>query len=322
MRLLAALALWFALTIPALADELRPSSIELTQQEPGRWHLGWKQNLGQTTPFDLRLPIIPDTCSLLGPPVERRGALALLGSAELHCKGSLAGGEIGWDALIGEDALVRVIPLDGAMQVFRLTPDTPAARIEADPGTWQVFGSYFAIGVVHILEGWDHLLFVIALVLLVVRGWPVVKAATAFTIAHSLTLGAVTFGYFGLPGRPVESAIALSIVFLAVELAKGQRDSLTRRLPWAVAFAFGLLHGFGFAGALREIGLPQGEVPTALFAFNLGVEAGQLLVIALVLATRWLVQRLIPQAEPSLLRIVTYSIGIIASFWLIERVVT
>ena len=321
MRLLGALLVWLALATPALADELRPSSIELSEQEPGRWHLGWKQNLGQSTPDALRVPAFPDNCRTTAAPVQRRGAAALVGTVELACEGPVAGGAIGWPDLVGEDALVRVIARDGTLQTFVLTPADPVATIAPRPGRWQVFTSYFSLGVVHILEGWDHLLFVIALVLLVVRGWAVIKAATAFTIAHSLTLAAVTVGFIGLPARPVEAAIALSIVFLAVELARGDRDSLTRRLPWAVAFAFGLLHGFGFAGALRDIGLPQGEVPTALLAFNLGVEAGQLLVIAAVVAIRLAVSRLVPRAEMPAVRVATYAIGITASFWLIERLV-
>ena len=169
--------------------------------------------------------------------------------------------------------------------------------------------------------GWDHLLFVIALVLLVVGGWQVVKAATAFTIAHSITLVATTLGYTGLPSRPVEALIALSIVFLAVELARSDRETWTRRWPWVVAFGFGLLHGFGFAGALREIGLPEGEVPAALFAFNVGVEAGQLLVIAALIALRALIQRFAPKADAPALRFATYGIGITASYWLVDRLV-
>lgn len=157
------------------------------------------------------------------------------------------------------------------------------------------------------------------------RPWAVVKAATAFTIAHSLTLVATSLGYAGLPARPVEALIALSIVFLALEallvLRAPERHTLTRRFPWAVAFAFGLFHGFGFAGALADIGLPQGEVVTALLAFNLGVEAGQLLVIALTLALLAVLARGLPRAEAPLLRASTYAIGAVGSFWLIERVI-
>ena len=322
MRWLAALIALLVIHATTLADELRPSSIELLQLDETGWHLGWKQNIGQATAKTLRAPTIPSNCKIVHDPVERRGALALIGTAELECTGPLVGQSAGWDTLIGEDALLRVVPLDGEVQAFLLTPAEPLATIAATPGSWQVWQSYFPLGVVHILEGWDHLLFVIALVLLVAGGWAVVRAITAFTVAHSLTLAGVSLGMFGLPGRPVEAAIALSIVFLAVELARSDRDSFTRRWPWLVAFAFGLLHGFGFAGALREIGLPQGEIAHALIAFNLGVEAGQLLVIAAVIALRWAIHRMAPKAEPHALKLATYAIGITASFWLIERIVT
>ena len=321
MRLLFA-ALLLALTVwtPARADDLRPSSIEFVERDGGLWHLGWKQNLGQGSTAVLRVPRYPDHCEALAAPYERRGTLALLGSLELRCSGSLTGQSIGWPGLTNEDALLRVVFATAPTQTFRLTPAEPMATIRAEPTRWQVWQSYFPLGVVHILEGWDHLLFVIALVLLVARGWAVAKAVTAFTIAHSLTLAAVTLGFVGLPARPVEAIIALSIVFLAVELARGEEGSFTRRWPWVVAFSFGLFHGFGFAGALRDIGLPQGEVPSALLAFNLGVEAGQLLVVAAVLSTRWAIARFIPRAEMPAFRAATYAIGITARFWLIQRV--
>jgi len=169
------------------------------------------------------------------------------------------------------------------------------------------------------------LLFVIALGLLVRRGWAVVTAATAFTIAHSITLVATTLGYAGLPGRPVEALIALSIVFLAVEGAVVLRDpdcmTFTRRAPWLVAFAFGLIHDFGFAGALTEIGLPRGAIAAALLAFNLlGVEAGQLLVVGVTMAVFAMLTRAAANAEGPALRLATYAIGAAGSYWLIERV--
>lgn len=321
IRLLAALILTLTWPYAALADELRPASVSFAQQDETGWLLSWKQPI--TRP-DARLviPDIPQNCELAGEIEQRRSTAALLGSAAVVCEGSVAGGRIGAPNLvIAGDALVRVAPLDRPVQAHRLTASEPYATIAAWPDSWQVWRSYFVLGVEHILEGWDHLLFVIALVLLVVKGWAVVKAATAFTIAHSITLAAVTLGFAGLPQRPVEALIALSIVFLAVELARGTRETLTRRLPWLVAFVFGLLHGFGFAGALREIGLPEGEVPAALVSFNLGVEAGQLLVIAAVLAIRFVVLKTRPRFEPPLVRVATYGIGIIGAYWLIDRVV-
>lgn len=325
IRLLAALLLGLLglLAAPAQADEIRPFAIDFTETEPGRWSLDWKQPLAAPGSAELIVPQIPANCRIVGAPSRMPAAMALIGHAEVTCRGEIAGGMIALPQLAGgSDALLRVAPLDRAVQSHRLTAREPAAVILARPDGWQVFRSYLGIGTEHILMGWDHLLFVIALVLLVRGSWPVVKAATAFTLAHSITLAAATLGQAGLPQRPVEALIALSIVFLAVELMREGRETWTRRWPWIVAFAFGLLHGFGFAAALREIGLPEGEVPTALLAFNLGVEAGQLLVIAAVLALRTAVTRLVPKAEAPALKIATYAIGITASYWLIDRLVS
>lgn len=306
---------------PLSADELRPVSIQFEQVDAGEWYVSWKQPLASASDDRMLTPQLPAGCRIEGAVDREIAAMALVGRAAVSCAGPVEGAKIGWPGLAGSaDAIVRIAPLERPVQVYRLTTAEPTAIIAARPEAAQVWRSYFRIGVVHILQGWDHLLFVIALVLLVARPWPVVKAATAFTVAHSLTLAAVTLGVAGLPQRPVEALIALSIVFLAVELAKGERTTLARRVPWLVAFVFGLLHGFGFAGALREIGLPEGEVPAALVSFNLGVEAGQLVVVATVLAIRALVGRLAPTVEQPLLRFSTYAIGTAGAFWLIERI--
>ena len=322
IRLWLALAALMSLAQPAHADELRPVAIDFTEQAPGQWSLDWKQPVSTPGPVDLVVPRIPKNCSFIAEPQRRVAAAALIGHADVRCQGAVAGGQISLPQLAGSaDALLRVALLDRPVQSFRLTARDPSATIIARPDRWQVLRSYFTIGTEHILIGWDHLLFVIALVLLVRGGWPVVKAATAFTVAHSITLVAATLGYTGLPQQPVEALIALSIVFLAVELARGGMEGWTSRWPWAVAFAFGLLHGFGFAGALREIGLPEGEVPAALLSFNVGVEAGQLLVIAGVIGLRAAINRMAPRAEEPALKLATYGIGITASYWLIDRLI-
>ncbi|HEX5645146.1 MAG TPA: HupE/UreJ family protein [Erythrobacter sp.] len=316
--LMAALA-WLA--APAQADELRPFAIEFTERERGQWTLDWKQPLAAPGDSVLVLPALPANCRMQGPPVVRSASLSLIGHVRVACAGEVAGGTIGLPQLVGSsDGLALVAPLGRTVQALRLTAQAPLATIAARPDRWAVARDYFLIGTEHILMGWDHLLFVIALVLLVRGRWAVVGAATAFTLAHSLTLAAVTLGYAGLPQRPVEALIALSIVCLAVELARGNSDSWTRRWPWIVAFGFGLLHGFGFAGALREIGLPEGQVPMALLTFNLGVEAGQLIVIAAVLVLRSAVERLAPRAEAPVLKLATYAIGSISAYWLVDRV--
>ncbi|QKG72352.1 HupE/UreJ family protein [Erythrobacter mangrovi] len=321
IRWLAVLLLALMGASPALADELRPVSIQFEQRDANGWRVAWKQPLSSPADDRFVMPTLPRDCRITSEPKREMAALAVLGSAEVACAGEVAGQPIGWPNLVGQgDAILRIVPLDRPEQVYRLTAGQPTAVFAARPAAAQVWRSYFVIGVEHILAGWDHLLFVIALVLLVEKPGPVVKAATAFTIAHSLTLAAVTLGFAGLPQRPVEALIALSIVFLAVEVAKDGRSTLARRLPWFVAFVFGLLHGFGFAGALHEIGLPEGEVPAALVSFNLGVEAGQLLVILGVLLLRAALRRSAPRVETPALRLATYAIGITGSFWLIERI--
>ena len=178
------------------------------------------------------------------------------------------------------------------------------------------------LGVEHILGGIDHLLFVLALLLIVRGGKRIFFTITAFTLAHSITLVAATLGWVHVPGPPIEAMIALSIVFVAAEIVRGLRGKpgLTARAPWVVAFCFGLLHGFGFAGALAEVGLPQKAIPVALLTFNVGVELGQLIFVAIVLALRWLWQRvpLTPRAWTPY--VVPYAIGAVAMFWVVERV--
>lgn len=325
LRFVLAIAALALAAFPARADEIRPFAIELLEREQGQWQMSWKQPVsrGQT---DFIIPQIPQNCSFKAKPVSRAVELAFIGDAQLSCEGALGGETFALPQLVGNaDALLRITPLGEPTQSYRLTARTPEITFTEQPDSWSIAKDYFIIGMEHILAGWDHLLFVIALVLLVVRGWAVVAAATAFTIAHSITLAATVLGFTGLPQAPVEALIALSILFLAVELVRdqegGQEGTWTKRFPWAIAFGLGLLHGFGFAGALREIGLPQGEVPLALLTFNLGVEAGQLVVIAAVLALRFAIQRFAPDWEARLLAITTYAIGIIAAYWLIDRVV-
>jgi hydrogenase/urease accessory protein HupE len=220
------------------------------------------------------------------------------------------------------DALLRYQSARGVTQAARLTPSNPQAVIAQRPDRWQVARTYFITGVEHILMGYDHLLFVLCLVLLLNGAWRVAGTVTAFTIAHSLTLVATTLELISVPGPPVEAAIALSIVFLAVEVVKRDPHALrlSERIPWVVAFLFGLLHGFGFAGALAEIGLPQGEVPMALLTFNLGVEAGQILIVCGAMLVLSLLRRINALYAARFQRLSAYAIGTIAVMWLLQRV--
>ena len=323
MRWLLSLLLAILFVAPAAADELRPGYLELTQQDAQHWRMVWKAPVLGGLATHAR-PLVPPQCRQSVPVARLEGA-ALVAESKLTCTKDLAGtavGLAGMDAVF-TDALVRIAPLGGPVQAARLTPGHATVTVASVPQRWDVARSYFVLGVEHILTGYDHLLFVVALVLLLGQLGVVVRAATAFTVAHSLTLVGTTLGVIGLAQAPVEALIALSIEFLAVEVVKQvpAKPRLSERIPWVVAFGFGLIHGFGFAGALREIGLPEGDVPTALLAFNLGVEAGQLLIIALCLAALFAVRRLAVFALRPVKLAASYAIGITASFWFIQRLV-
>ena len=318
-----ALATLFLIVQPARADELRPGYLEFTQKTAVDWTLIWKAPMrGGVTPATK--PILPKGCTAKGDPQRTMGEMAMISTFKIACTGTVAGQSIGLSNFTAAqtDVLVRVAPLNRPVQALRLTAAEPSAEIAAKPDAWQVARTYFVIGVEHIVFGYDHLLFVVALVLLLTGFRTIAIAVTAFTVAHSITLIGTTLGVLGLPQRPVEAIIALSIVFLAVEIVKKKEGEprLSERVPWVVAFLFGLLHGFGFAGALKEIGLPESDVPTALLTFNLGVEAGQLLIVAATIGLLWALRRLQPNWTRPAIRASSYAIGAIASMWLLERV--
>jgi hydrogenase/urease accessory protein HupE len=195
-------------------------------------------------------------------------------------------------------------------------------EVVAQRSAWQVAWDYTVLGIDHILSGFDHLTFVLARLLIVSGARRLLITVTSFTLAHSITLAAATLGVMWVPGPPVEATIALSILFLASELVKVNRgeSSLTARSPWIVAFVFGLLHGFGFAGALSDVGLPQNEVPLALLMFNVGVEIGQLLFIAFSLVVIQALGKLRREWPAWAQQVPAYTVGGIAAFWLIERI--
>jgi hydrogenase/urease accessory protein HupE len=224
------------------------------------------------------------------------------------------------------DVLVRVEMLDGRKWTTIAHPSQPWVEVTASQTWLGVAGAYLRLGIEHIWGGIDHLLFILALLLLV-RGWQrVVATVTAFTVAHSITLAAATLGFVHVPQKPVEASIALSILFVAAEIIRSREGlpSLTEKAPWVVAFTFGLLHGFGFAGALSEVGLPQNAIPVALLFFNVGVEVGQLLFIASVFAVVALGRQVANSMSlPRLTwawRLSPYAIGSVAAFWVIQRI--
>jgi len=222
------------------------------------------------------------------------------------------------------DVLLLIQLQDGTQHSAILRPAAPSFLIPAKASKLQVASDYWTMGTIHILEGADHLLFVLALLIIVSGLGQLLKAVTAFTVAHSITLALATLGVVHVPAAPTEAIIALSILFLAAEIVHKRNGvvGITERYPWLIAFIFGLFHGLGFAGALSEIGVPQHEVPLALLMFNVGVETGQLLFIAVVLALIALLKRLPVTPPPGAWRLLPYSIGGIAAFWTIERVLS
>ena len=226
--------------------------------------------------------------------------------------------------LTGLDVLVRAERADGTEQLARVMAMSPSFTLKPSPGPLEVVATYTVLGVEHILSGFDHLLFVLALLMIVRGRRQLLVTVTAFTVAHSITLALATMGVLHVSGPPIEATIALSIVFVASEILhlRQGRAGLAARKPWIVAFAFGLLHGLGFAGALAEVGLPQNAIPLALLFFNVGVEIGQLMFIAAVLTISTVVHRLLRgRLDPRWTEVLpVYLIGATASFWVFGRV--
>lgn len=312
------------LAAPALAHEVRPAYLKLQQVDAERYDVLWKvPGLGEDRRLALNVEFAPGTTSVAPMRVSFANN-AFVQRWRVQRAGGLDGTSI---RIVGlqatqTDVLVRLERLDGTTQTGRVTPATLAFVVDAVPGRWDVARTYLGLGVEHILLGVDHLLFVLALVILVNGARRLFWAITAFTAAHSLTLAAATVGWVHIPPPPVEASIALSIVFLASEImhVRAGHLGLTYRHPWIVAFLFGLLHGLGFAGALSEVGLPANAIPVALLFFNVGVEIGQLLFISSVLILMAGARRVRLLRNDWSWKLPVYAIGTIASFWTINRI--
>jgi hydrogenase/urease accessory protein HupE len=307
----------------ASAHEIRPAYLQMDEIGPGRYQLLWRTPLqsGMRLPVVLRFPdgfrdvTEPATQELSDSLIERHvfdvGAQSLTGKRIEF---------VGLQATI-TDVLVRLQTLDGAHSTTLVQPSQPWVDIGGSQGPLSVARAYVVHGIEHILLGADHLLFVLGLVLLVKNRWMLIKTITAFTVAHSITLGLATFGYASIPVPPLNAAIALSILFLGPEIVRAWRGetSLTIRRPWIVAFAFGLLHGFGFASGLTQMGLPQNDIPLALFSFNVGVELGQLGFVALVLLLEQSFKVLEVHWPRPMEFLPGYTVGSLGAFWTIDR---
>ena len=353
------LAIVGLIALTASAHEVRPAYLELAERAPGEFDVLWKvpalggvplagENIpheqpvtgsgpsrampcGCPVPTAAQLsrgvlpvhPSMPYDAVIVTPPSIERIFGAEIKRWTIRLPRGLEGWEVSVHGLSATmvDVLVRIAFNDGRVVSRLLRPDVPSFVFHAEAAGPAAAG-YFVLGVEHILFGIDHLLFVLALMLIVRGTGLLVKTITAFTIAHSITLALATLGIVNMPSAPVEAVIALSIVFVASEILRSRRGGpgLTERAPWVVAGSFGLLHGFGFAGALSEVGLPANDIPLALLFFNLGVEAGQLFFVAAVLLVVTALRRFV-NTPPAWLRTVPmYGIGAVASYWLIARV--
>jgi hydrogenase/urease accessory protein HupE len=308
----------------AWADVFRPAYLELREVSADQYDVLWKV---PATDAETRLSLhvrFPEGTRTVGTMRSVFTGSAIIEHSRIARPGGLVGQRIAIEgrAVGVSDVIVRIERADGTHQLERLSADRRDFVVEAPAGAGQVAWSYLVLGIEHILGGIDHLLFVLALLLIVHGGKRIVATVTAFTVAHSLTLVAATLGWVHVPGPPVEAIIALSIVFVAAEVVHGLRGKpgLTARAPWIVAFAFGLLHGFGFAGALAEVGLPQKAIPVALLMFNVGVEVGQLLFVAALLLVFALVRRIRLRTPRWTPYAVPYAIGAVAMSWVFERV--
>ena len=308
----------------AHAHESRPAYLEIKESAPGQYALLWR------TPVlaGVRLPLVlslPEGVKNLKPPLVQEFNDSLVERRWIDAgPNGLAGKRIEIKGLqfTITDALVRFEWLDGRTVQTIVRPSQPWIEVAPTQDWWEVMGTYAAEGIRHILFGADHLLFVLGLLLIVGNRWMLVKTVTAFTVAHSITLAMATFGVADVPALPLNAAIALSILFLGPEIVRVWRGetSFTIRHPWVVAFAFGLLHGFGFATALTSAGLPRQDLPLALLSFNVGVELGQLGFIALVLAVERSFRVLQVQWPRWVQALPGYVVGSLGAFWTIQRV--
>ena len=324
-------ALHGGLPSKARAHESRPLYVEVTETAPLVFSVRWKVPPSVDTRNAPAISMIADCTPQTGIEHERR---ALATRERFVCQSDPAGTplRIEYPAFNPSvSTLVRVTRLSGEKHSLLASPKETEIIIPDAESFGAIARDYLKLGVEHILEGYDHLLFLVCLMLIAGTGRRILITITGFTIAHSITLALSALGIVRVPIPAVEAAIALSIVFLAVEIVRGDRNSLTYRYPIAVSSSFGLLHGFGFAAVLGETGLPQTEIPAALLFFNVGVELGQILFVLGVIIAYQLVRRaaqgltgrdlsiesLRPLQTPA-----AYAVGILASFWMVQRVAT
>ncbi|MDP9813120.1 hypothetical protein J2W42_005991 [Rhizobium tibeticum] len=307
----------------AVAHEIRPAYLQIDEMAANRYKVVWRTPMlsGMRLPIALRFQ---DGVRNVTEPAERDLPDSLVQTRVIETDGGLAGKRVefvGLQATI-TDVLVRVHLLDGTVETTMIRPSQPWIDFAATRSPLAAARVYFVGGFQHILLGIDHLLFVFGLLFIVRSRWMLVKTITAFTVAHSITLAVATVGKVEIPALPLNAMIALSILFLGPEIVRVWRGqtSFTIRHPWIVSFAFGLLHGFGFASGLTALGLPQGDIPFALLMFNLGVEAGQLAFVGLILLLIAALKSIEIRLPRGMELMPAYVVGILGAYWTVDRI--
>lgn len=321
IRLLVLLALLLA-GAPTRAHEFMPALLSIESDGGGQYEVLFKLPPLGAGPMPLAARF-PEGCARQNETMEQDRTGAFLRRYRLACPAPLEGARIDVDGLeeTPTDVMVRFAGPSGTAQTERVLMERPYFVVKGAPTTFAVAQTYVLLGAQHILMGLDHVLFVLALLLLIRKRGVLLWTITAFTAAHSITLALSALGLADLSQKAVEALVALSIVFLAAEVLKSRTARGSHLSPPVVAFAFGLLHGLGFGGALMEIGLPAGEIPLALVSFNVGVEIGQLLVVALALLATRALRTLLAIPLGGLRFPLAYCIGVVAAIWFAERIV-
>jgi hypothetical protein len=318
----AAALLWHAVVaVPAGAHALDPVLFELQEELDGKVAVTWKASNARVPGLDL-VPILPPECKRVGVPRDQDEQDVTISHWVLDCgEGGLVGRTVGIQGLESTDALLRIVLKSGAVDRRVLGAAHPTVTVAGEPTRWGVLRDYARLGIGHIAGGLDYLLFVFGLMLLTGGTRALLPTITAFMVGHSVTLALAALEIVRVPQGYIEILIAVTIYLLAVELARDVADASTllRRRPWAMAFTFGLLHGLGFAGALRATGLPANDVPFALLSFNLGIEIGQLGFVVLVLATTGALHSVWGHRPERSRVAAVYAMGVLASYWTIAR---
>ena len=323
-RTLAAVACGLVLVAsPAAAHRLAPSLLAIDEAADGAIAVSFKMARQQPSGAEVA-PELPESCEPIERPQVEGDAQSVTVRWTARCAAGLVGARVGVRGLAESDTntIVRIALRDGRRVQAVLHAGAPSLVVPERASALAAFRDYLRLGALHIATGFDHLLFVFGLVLLARGLTPLLWTVTAFTAGHSVTLSLAALGLVRFPTGPIELAIAATILVLALELARGERadrESALRRRPWAVAFAFGLLHGLGFAGALASVGLPQEEIPVALFSFNVGIELGQVGFVATVLALRRLFAPALVAAPAWLARVPVTAMGSLAVYWCLDR---